>query len=60
MVKCKIPVNKTEELVIVSNEGMLNIEKYKGEQRIEIPLKDIDRLIDALIFINAQENKFPK
>jgi len=59
MVKCKIPVNKTEELVIVSNEGMLNIEKYKGEQRIEIPLKDIDRLIDALIFINAQENKFP-
>ena len=59
MVKCKIPVNKTEELVIVSNEDMLNIEKYKGEQRIEIPLKDIDRLIDALIFINAQENKFP-
>jgi len=60
MIKLKIPVNKTEELVFVSNDGMVNIEKYKGEQRVEIPLRDMPRVIDALIFIDTQENKFPK
>ena len=40
MIKLKIPVNKTEELVFVSNDGMLNIEKYEGDQRIEVRLKD--------------------
>ena len=60
MVKCKIPVNKTEELVIVSNEDIVNIEKYEGDQRVEFPLRDLGRVIDALIFIDTQENKFPK
>ena len=31
MIKLKIPVNKTtEELVFISNDGMVNIEKYEG------------------------------
>jgi len=61
MIKLKIPVNKTtEELVFVSNDGMVNIEKYKGNQRIEIPLKEIPKFVDALLFIEHQENKFPK
>ena len=61
MIKLKIPVNKTtEELVFVSNDGMVNIEKYKGDQRIEIPLKEIPKFVDALLFIEHQENKFPK
>ena len=51
MVKCKIPVNKTEELVIVSHKGILNIEKYKGDQRIEVRLKDILTIWDTLNFI---------
>ena len=60
MIKLKIPVNKTtEELVFVSNDGMVNIEKYEGEQRVEIPLRDIPRVIDALIFVDGQENKYP-
>ena len=60
MIKLKVPVNKTEELVFISHKDMVNIEKYEGDQRIEIPLKDIPRVIDALIFIDTQENKFPK
>ena len=60
MVKCKIPVNKTEEIVIVSNEDIVNIEKYEGDQRVEFPLRDLARVIDALIFIDTQENKFLK
>ena len=62
MVKCKIPVNKSgkhyEELVIVSHKEMLTIAKYDGDERIEVKTKDIPRLIDALIFIDTQENKF--
>ncbi|MDB9722886.1 hypothetical protein OAA83_03035 [Candidatus Marinimicrobia bacterium] len=58
MIKLKIPINKTEELVFVSNDGMLNIEKYKGDQRIEIPLKEIPKFVDALLFIEHQEKKF--
>ena len=59
MIKLKIPINKTtEELVFVSNDGMVNIEKYEGEQRVEIPLRDIPRVIDALIFVDGQENKY--
>jgi membrane peptidoglycan carboxypeptidase len=57
MIKLKIPVNKTEELVFVSNQGMVNIEKYEGDQRIEIPLKEIPKFVDALLFIEHQENK---
>ena len=64
MVKCKIPVNKSgkhyEELVIVSHKEMLTIAKYDGDERIEVKTKDIPRLIDALIFIDTQENKFPE
>ena len=60
MIKLKIPVNKTEELVIVSHKDTVNIEKYKGDQRVEVPLKDIPRIIDALIFVDTQENKYPK
>jgi len=51
MIKLKIPVNKTEELVIVSHKGILNIEKYKGDQRIEVRLKDILTIWDTLKFI---------
>ena len=62
MVKCKIPVNRSgkhvEELVFVSHEKMLTIAKYDGDERIEVKTKDIPRLIDALIFIDTQENKF--
>ena len=58
LIKLKIPVNKTEELVFVSNDGMVNIEKYEGDQRIEIPLKEIPKFVDALLFIEHQENKF--
>ena len=62
MVKCKIPVNRSgkhvEELVFVSHKKMLTIAKYDGDERIEIKTKDIPRLIDALIFIDTQENKF--
>ena len=58
MIKLKIPVNKTEELVFVSNQGMVNIEKYEGDQRIEISLKEIPKFVDALLFIEHQENKF--
>ena len=60
-IKVKIPVNKTEELVIVlQHEGMLNIEKYESDQRIEVREKDLPRIIDSLIFVNEQENKYPK
>ena len=60
MIKLKIPVNKTEELVIISHEDTVNIEKYEGDQRVEVPLKDIPRIIDALIFVDGQENKYPQ
>ena len=61
MVKCKVPVNKTEELVFVlQHEGMLNIEKYESDQRIEVREKDLPRIIDSFIFVNEQENKYPK
>jgi hypothetical protein len=46
--------------VIVSNEDIVNIEKYEGDQRVEFPLRDLARVIDALIFIDTQENKFLK
>ena len=60
-IKVKIPVNKTEELVFVlQHEGMLNIEKYESDQRIEVREKDLPRIIDSFIFINEQENKYPK
>jgi hypothetical protein len=39
---------------------MVNLEKYNAEQRVEIPLRDMPRVIDALIFIDTQENKFPQ
>ena len=52
MIKLKIPVNKTEELVIVSNEGMVNIEKYKGDQRIEVQLEDIAAIIDTIVYLD--------
>ena len=58
MVKCKVPVNKTEELVFVSHKKMVTIAKYDGDERIEVKTLDIPRLIDALIFIDTQENKF--
>ena len=51
MIKLKIPVNKTEELVIVSHKGMLNIEKYEGDQRIEVRLKDNQAIINTLVFL---------
>ena len=51
MIKLKIPVNKTEELVFVSNDGMLNIEKYEGDQRIEVRLKDNQAIINTLVFL---------
>ena len=57
MIKLKIPVNKTEELVIVSNEGMVNIEKYKGDQRIEVRLKDNLAIIETLIYFQTVEWK---
>ena len=60
-IKVKIPVNKTEELVFVlQHEGMLNIEKYESDQRIEVREKDLPRIIDSFIFVNEQENKYPK
>ena len=58
MIKLKIPINKTEELVFVSKDEMLNIEKYEGDQRIEISLKEIPKFVDALLFIEHQEKKF--
>ena len=60
MIKLKIPVNKTEELVIVSNEGMVNIEKYKGDQRIEVRLKDNLAIIETLIYFQTVEWKIDK
>ena len=60
-IKVKIPVNKTEELVFVlQHEGMLNIEKYESDERIEVREKDLPRIIDSFIFVNEQENKYPK
>ena len=60
MIKLKIPVNKTEELVIVSHKGMLNIEKYKGDQRIEVRLKDNLAIIETLIYFQTVEWKIDK
>ena len=51
MIKLKIPVNKTEELVIISHKGILNIEKYEGDQRIEVRLKDNQAIINSLVFL---------
>jgi len=51
MIKLKIPINKTEELVFVSHKGMLNIEKYKGDQRIEVQLEDIKAIIDTMYYL---------
>ena len=51
MIKLKIPVNKTEELVIISHKGILNIEKYEGDQRIEVRLKDNQAIINTLVFL---------
>jgi hypothetical protein len=60
MIKLKIPVNKTEELVIVSHKGILNIEKYKGDQRIEVRLKDNVAIIETLIYFQTVEWKIDK
>ena len=60
MIKLKIPVNKTEELVIVSHKGMLNIEKYEGDQRIEVRLKDNLAIIETLIYFQTVEWKIDK
>ena len=60
MIKLKIPVNKTEELVIVSHKGMLNIEKYKGDERIEVRLKDNLAIIETLIYFQTVEWKIDK
>ena len=38
----------------------MNIEKYESDQRIEVREKDLPRIIDSLIFVNEQENKYPK
>ena len=57
MIKLKIPVNKTEELVIVSHKGILNIEKYEGDQRIEVRLKDNLAIIETLIYFQTVEWK---
>ena len=64
MVKCKIPVNRSgkhvEELVFVSHKKKLTIAKYDGDESIEVKTLDVPRIIDALIFIDTQENKFPE
>ena len=64
MVKCKIPVNKSgkhyEELVFVSHKKKLTIAKYDSDESIEVKTLDVPRIIDALIFIDTQENKFPE
>ena len=60
MIKLKIPVNKKEELVIVSHKGMLNIEKYEGDQRIEVRLKDNLAIIETLIYFQTVEWKIDK
>ena len=60
MVKLKIPVNKTEELVIVSHKGMLNIEKYEGDQRVEARLKDIEAIIDTLMYLDRIQWRIDK
>ena len=60
MIKLKIPVNKTEELVIVSHKGILNIEKYEGDQRIEVRLKDNLAIIETLIYFQTVEWKIDK
>ena len=60
MIKLKIPVNKTEELVFVSNDGMLNIEKYEGDQRIEVRLKDNVAIIETLVYFQTVEWKIDK
>ena len=57
MIKLKIPVNKTEELVIVSHKGILNVEKYEGDQRIEVRLKDNLAIIETLIYFQTVEWK---
>ena len=62
MVKCKIPVNRSgkhvEELVFVSHKKKLIIAKYDSDESIEVKTLDVPRIIDALIFIDTQENKF--
>ena len=60
MIKLKIPVNKTEELVIISHKGILNIEKYEGDQRIEVRLKDNLAIIETLIYFQTVEWKIDK
>ena len=64
MVKCKIPVNRSgkhvEELVFVSHKKKLIIAKYDSDESIEVKTLDVPRIIDALIFIDTQENKFPE
>ena len=46
--------------VFVSHKKKLTIAKYDGDESIEVKTLDVPRIIDALIFIDTQENKFPE
>ena len=60
MVQLKIPINKIEELVIASHKGMLNIEKFEGDQKVEARLKDIEAIIDTLLYLNSVQWRIDK
>tara|TARA_Y100001951_G_scaffold44496_1_gene35189 strand:- start:627 stop:893 length:267 start_codon:yes stop_codon:yes gene_type:complete len=47
------------DLVIVcDNEGIVTISYFDSPEHLLVSVKDIPRIIDALIFIDTQENKF--
>ena len=48
------------DLVIVcNNENVVTMEFFDSTEHLEFSVIDLPKIIDALIFITAQENKFP-
>ena len=51
---------KNDLIVVCTNEEIVTMEYFDSSEHLEFSLKDLPRLIDVLIFIDTQENKFPK
>ena len=51
---------KNDLIVVCTDEEIVTMEYFDSTEHLEFSLKDLPRIIDVLIFIDTQENKFLK
>ena len=51
---------KDDLVVVCTDDEIVTMEYFDSAEHLEFSLKDLPRIIDVLIFVDTQENKFPK